>query len=793
MVTIIGFSFFNKINYLDTGVKIDPDYVPKKISLIPISIEKENKQFTLKGSLLPKFNLSLTGEEFAKLWTADAAERKKLVKTSLVNVKGDVQPKLSVDFNSKNKHVLVTPLIENKLKPGLYKLNITVKSSGGDVITQQDFSWGVMAINTSKSVYQQGEMVEIGMAVLGDYGNTKCIAEGEVAFNTAKVWLQITHPNGKVDNFSTDDHTILGSKECGDRTVTNNPDFFTNVAANEIGEYKVHMIAEHIFGKREMDYTFLVSSGKPDFEIERIEFPTRIYPKVDYPVNVSVRANRDFRGEVGDFVPESFQISHVSNNGIATTVKNIQQVKWTVNWKKDQLYTLSYTIHFPQVAPELYLVGPFTIGKFKDQHQWKIASDSIFQFIQESHNTGSGTSVSTTLPNSIGQNHLVIRICYRTNNASFSGGGGWSTAYNNSSGPRIYMYYRVAPAGMSTTVTCSTFSSGTIAVQALEFSGNSTSSVRDQRNRVNNSSTCNTGAHQNTNSNLTPGNPDVLAVSAFSATSTRTVTSHTNYTDSSSSFNASSGTFDSSWGEVVNNPPVATNDAATYDGGGGTCDNLQVTFNPQISVSQGGYVFFENADSPNPGNPLASQNQSITLNVPNSAFRLRILLDIDSPSGSTIGVGSGDWQLEYALMPESGDCSEGVYNPVDTIANGTPIAYNPNPSSGGNNVFISSSGNDPNDASYTEVYEDYIETWLNDSSEDVTNNQNTLGNNQAGMFDFSLIDNTTQPESQTYCLLVYNGDGSPLDGYRNFPTVTTPIIDVNIRGGTLIQGGTDLQ
>lgn len=793
IIVILGVAFSNNIKYLDNGVKVDFNLSPQKISQIPLEIGKENKPFTLKGSLLPKFTLSLAKEEYSRLWIVDAAEREKLVRTSLTNAKGDVQPKLSVEFNLKDKHVSVTPLVENKLKPGLYKLNVAVKSLNGDITTQQDFSWGVLAVNTSKGVYQQGENVQIGMAVLGDYGNTKCIAEGDITFNTAKVWLEITHPNGKINNFSTDEHTILGSKECGDRTVTNSPDFFAEINANEVGEYKVHVIAEHIFGKREMDYAFFVSSVKQDFEIERIEFPTRIYPRVDYPVNISVKANKDFRGEVGDFVPEKFKISHISNNGTSKVTNNIQQILWNVNWKKDHLYTLSYTIHFPPIAPELYLIGPFTIGDFKDQHQWKIASDSIFQFIQEAHSTGSSTSVSTTLPNSIGQNHLVIRICYRTNNASFSGGGGWSTAYNNTSGPRIYMYYRVAPAGMSTTITCSTTSSGTLGIQALEFSGNSTSSVRDQRNRLNNSSTCNTGSHENTNGNLTPGNPDVLVVSAFSATSTRTVISHSSYTDVATSFNASSGTFDSSWSELVNNPPVSTRDAAKYDAGGGTCDNLQVTFNPQISVSQGGYRFFENADSPNPGNPLGAQGESIILNTTNQPFRLRILLDVDSPSGSTIAAGSGDWQLEYALMPSSGQCSDGNYNPVDTIANGTPIAYNPNPNSGGNNAFISSSGNDPTDSGYTGLLEDYIETWLNDNSEDATNNQNTLANNQAGIFDFSLIDTTDQADSQTYCLLVFNGDGSPLDAYKNYPTVTTPITDVIIRGGSLIQGGTNLQ
>jgi len=438
-------------------------------------------------------------------------------------------------------------------------------------------------------------------------------------------------------------------------------------------------------------------------------------------------------------------------------------------------------------------MGPLIIGQFSEGREWKIASDSIFQLVQESDNAGNGTTVSTTFSNPITHNNLVLDICYRTTNASFSTPSGFSTAYSNSSGPRVYMYYRVAPTGMSSTVTCRTTTSGVIAIQALEFSGTSTSSVRDQRNRLNNSTTCNSGTHQNTNANLIPGNPDVLVVSAFSATSTRTVTAHTNYADTATSFNGSSGTFDSSWNEVINNPPSATNDAASYNAGGGTCDNVQVSFNPTISVSQGGYRFFTNADSITPGDPLAAQGTSLTFNQHNSTFRLRILLEIDSPSGTTIGIGAGDWQLEYAEMPTSGNCADGIYNPVDTIDNGTPIAFNTNPDSGGNNSLITSTINDPIDAGYTNAPEDYIETWLNDNSEDVTNNQNTLGNNQAGLFDFSLIDNTNDLHAHTYCLAVFNGDGSPLDAYKNFPTIMTPQTDVLIQGGSTIKGGTLIQ
>ena len=189
----------------------------------------------------------------------------------------------------------------------------------------------------------------------------------------------------------------------------------------------------------------------------------------------------------------------------------------------------------------------------------------------------------------------------------------------------------------------------------------------------------------------------------------------------------------------------------------------------------------------------ASENQNIVLNQPNYPFRLRVLLDVDSSSGTVLDIDSGDWILQYAPMPQSGDCADGVYNPVGTPSDGTPIAYNVNSNSGGNNAIIGSTVNDPTDFGYTTRLEDYAETWLSDGSEDITNHNLSIGNNQAGLFDFSLIDNSEGSSSVTYCLIVTGGDLEQLDAYKFYPTVTTIPLDVNIRSGSTIRSGTIIQ
>jgi hypothetical protein len=68
-----------------------------------------------------------------------------------------------------------------------------------------------------------------------------------------------------------------------------------------------------------------------------------------------------------------------------------------------------------------------------------------------------------------------------------------------------------------------------------------------------------------------------------------------------------------------------------------------------------------------------------------------------------------------------------------------------------------------------------------------------LSNAQAGLWDLSLIDNTDDSVTQTYCLQVTSGDGSLLDAYHTRPRITTIANDVDIRGGTTITGGTVIQ
>jgi hypothetical protein len=797
------------LSHRPDAIKPSLNSLQKQLYVVGQSTSEE--PINVQASVQPQFSLKLAEEKFKNLWTAHASERRNLVNSEIVNLKGDRNLKVETEFNDKSKQLMVTPLTENKFKPGLYTLNVKIKTYTGEEETiTQDFTWGVLAINTNKGFYIRGDKVEIGMAVLDNYGITKCIAGDKVVFGTAKLRLTITSPSGKKEYFSTDDKTIIGSKTCSDRSFTNIPDFLANTTANESGRYQMHIEALTFLGTHAMDSYFNVRDFAP-YTIERVQYPMRIYPRFDYPVKIKFVANRDFSGSVYDVVPSNFDISQISDHGEIIEEKPYKAIEWQVNWTKGNTYYLQYSIHFPPVSPEFYLVGPIKIGDFSEGREWQIASDSLFTLVQEVNNTQTGSAnISATFATGVTSGNLLIMNCMRTSATSWGTIASWTREFRNtSSTPRIAQYYRVVSAGTagSDTFTCSsTSSSGELAIDLMEFSGNATTSVADKTVTVRTGRTCNTSS--NTTNSLTPTNPDELLVAAFAnGTSGRTVLSHTTtagtgygFLDSdvnggSNGFSGSTGSYDSSYAEAINTPPVAATDFAQFSGSG-TCTNGMAAYNPTVTVSQGSYQFFDNIDSLTPSttfnNGATAVNTPITLNNPNQQFRLRILLDVDSATGASFPADTGDFVLQFATLPLTGNCADGVYSPVSTSS---AIAYNVNPSQAGKLLPpITASASDPADVGYTTRLQNYVELYISDNPDaDVRNKQLSISNNQAGLWDLSLVDASDDSTSVTYCLALFDSGLNPLDSYHNYPKVTTIPLDVNIRGGSILNSGTTIQ
>jgi len=259
-----------------------------------------------------------------------------------------------------------------QFQPGLHKLKISFEKNGKNYELEQEFTWGVLAINVNKSIYLPGDQAYIQMAALNDDGHTIC---------DANLKLEITSPSGKIVN-----PEVQKSGECGPDNVTNIPDYFAYYQVGEPGVYQMILTQMDTDGNTELhriEDSFEVRDSVP-FDVERIG-PTRIYPPATYEMTLKIKANQDFEGQVIEQVPASFEvISHESTQ--IRTQNDTKIIEWQVDWKTGESYELKYQFDAPDISPYLYLLGPLEFysspstgsGRpdFKEIRSWQIASDA---------------------------------------------------------------------------------------------------------------------------------------------------------------------------------------------------------------------------------------------------------------------------------------------------------------------------------------------------------------------------------------------------------------------------------
>lgn len=190
-----------------------------------------------------------------------------------------------------------------EFKPGKYTL---VVSANGQT-SKQDFTWGVLAINVNKSIYLPHDTAYLQMASLNDHGHTIC--DGALT-------LEIEDPSGNIQNFSTVDDSIKHSQTCGPDNVTDNPDYYAYYKVGDAGIYNMKLT--NTANGYIITDTFEVRNSVP-FDIERVG-ATRINPfKSKYIMNITVKANEDFKGEIHEGVPDSFEIKKSTVYRLQTT------------------------------------------------------------------------------------------------------------------------------------------------------------------------------------------------------------------------------------------------------------------------------------------------------------------------------------------------------------------------------------------------------------------------------------------------------------------------------------------
>ncbi|OGK32043.1 hypothetical protein A2956_04880 [Candidatus Roizmanbacteria bacterium RIFCSPLOWO2_01_FULL_37_57] len=214
-------------------------------------------------------------------------------------------PQVSEEHTDDLTQLNVTPPLG--LKPGKYTLKITDSQNH---TFEQDFTWGVLAINTNKSIYLPNQTAKFSIAVLDNLGVMVC---------DAKVNLDIFDPDGNKTTLSTIDQSILTTPSCELKSYVEEPDYSAQYTVGNAGKYLMVLSAETSEGSYTISDGFEVRDYVP-FDVERIA-QTRIFPPETYKVEFSITAYEDFTGTIKEFVPKEFDVSPFEENPYSELIK----------------------------------------------------------------------------------------------------------------------------------------------------------------------------------------------------------------------------------------------------------------------------------------------------------------------------------------------------------------------------------------------------------------------------------------------------------------------------------------
>ncbi len=243
--------------------------------------------------------------------------------------------------------------------PGVYTIKTTLVRDGKTYTTSDQFAWGLVSLNTNKSIYRPGETANFTIVVLDNGGHSVC---------NANIAMNIKDPLYGITTISSGDG-ITPDSQCGlyDAQYTTKSE----------GNYTVNLTAQTTSGTAYFGTSFLVQNSYP-FDIVRTA-DSKIDPKTN-PDSFNVRLDvvsyaNATNISIQESVPSSFNVI------TDASVQTVGDSK-ILTWNKDLIAnktSVQYTYSVPLQYPQLYALGPAKITydsqTFTEARPWFVAVD----------------------------------------------------------------------------------------------------------------------------------------------------------------------------------------------------------------------------------------------------------------------------------------------------------------------------------------------------------------------------------------------------------------------------------
>jgi hypothetical protein len=239
-------------------------------------------------------------------------------------------------------------------------------------LINQDLSWGVVVLNSSKGRYELGKETKVAIGVLDEKGTMVCDAD---------LTLDVLSAQGElVDQLSTQNGRIIVNDTCFSKEPVpyNRPDFEAKFKLNKVGHYALVLTARTKNGERRIKEQIEVKE-KRRFSFRR-RTPTRINPEHEYPVEWVLKSKEIVKGDFVISVPSEFIIK--PPEGCRVFLENNRyHLKCPVELSPDNPQVVQYWYKAPEHSPYVYELGPAVLfddnGQelYRETRTWKVAVD----------------------------------------------------------------------------------------------------------------------------------------------------------------------------------------------------------------------------------------------------------------------------------------------------------------------------------------------------------------------------------------------------------------------------------